>query len=582
MIVDSLEKLAIVGEDVAASNIISLDTETTPIKPGRVPNLVGISIATVGISKQGIKDVYYIPVGHKPGVLDPEPANIDFIHLIPLFELIKHKCEVVFHNAKFDLAVLQKQRLEVGEKIHDTMIYSFMVDENRFKSLGFLGELYFGAEAVANQEPIKKMAKTVGGDFSKIPIQLLGPYACEDAVLTLRLYFRLVEQLADQELLGLTEREMEFLKVLLSIEERGIWIETDLCRQLADEADQRLSEIQSKLGFDPAKRNLLAERLFAEPPKGRGLPVESRTKYTSPTFPEGVPTARGPWLEQFKEDPVVADVLEYRMLRKAVSTWYRGFLEKLGPDHKLHPRFQQAGPVTTRLSCRDPNLQQIPRSADDTLRGRVKKVFVPSEGYELITADYSQIELRLAAVYSQEPDLMEAFISDGDLHQLTADKLQIERYAGKVINFATLYGAGAGKLSDLLNITEDEAHLLLKEYWTSYPKLAEIKYRTTILASQRGYIKLWTGRRRHVDSDDAHKAFNSLLQGGAGEIIKSAMILLDKENYRMVNQVHDELWFEIPVGEVDKQMPNICNIMLEPTKNFGLPFSVDWGAIDEK
>ena len=253
-----------------------------------------------------------------------------------------------------------------------------------------------------------------------------------------------------------------------------------------------------------------------------------------------------------------------------MSTWYDGFLEKVDDQGRLHPTFNQTGTVTGRLSCSNPNMQQIPRDHD-----RVKALFKAPAGYELWEFDFSQIELRLAAVYAQEEDLLNAFREGNDIHQSVADRLGISRFAAKTINFAILYGAGVRKLSEQLNTTAKRADEFLSSYRAEYPRLAFVANQATAAAEQNHFVRIWDGRRRHFKwPSEAHKAFNSVIQGGAAQICKRAVINL--ADYQVVNTVHDSVWIELLAPVTTTHTKEIERVMSEWTEEtFELLFTVD-------
>ena len=585
---DAKEALLVLSQ----ASIIAIDTETDTIQPGIVPNVAGISIHTE-VNGQAVS--YYFVVNHKSihAILLP-PINLPPVFYEMLSQLTeKPDIEWIFQNAKFDLPVLKKVGVHVRGQIHDTMVYAHMADENRRVGLEKLAIEYFGEDEVQWQDKIKRLGKKFDNNYSLIPPEILGPYSEEDARLTWMLYWELIKEIEQQEMLHLLPDEMEFLLVLQGVEEDGVKVDRPKCLELAQTARRRLKEIQAELGFDPMKPDQLESKLFATPPVGLGFrPVEFGSRRSS-MFPMGMPLMPKALLKGFQH-PVTDMVLEYRGHVKALSTWFEAFALLADSNGRLHPSYNQAphpksaegGTLTGRLSCSKPNLQQIPRTLEEEeeqgiSKAFVKRLFLAREGHTLISYDFSQLELRLAACYGRDKDMVEAFKINQDMHQLTADKVGINRFSGKTLNFTVLYGGGSNKVSELLDISEDEAKQILLAFWRAYPGLAKTKWEATQAATSRGWVRLWTGRRRHFpESYLAHKAFNSIIQGGAGEIVKQAMLRVSRlEGYRedffIVNQVHDDVWIECKTSMVEHYSPTIRRELEWATMKFNVPFPVD-------
>jgi DNA polymerase-1 len=235
---------------------------------------------------------------------------------------------------------------------------------------------------------------------------------------------------------------------------------------------------------------------------------------------------------------------------------------------RIHPTFKQHGTLTGRLSCADPNLQQIPRDSE------IKKLFLPDEGKQLWEFDYRNIEMRLAAVYAKEETMLETFRQEGDIHQLVADTLGIDRQLAKIVNFLILYGGGRNKLAQQIKCTPAKADTILGSYRTNYPGLFTVAQTANDKAEINGYIQMWSGRRRHFKYEsEYHKAFNAVIQGGAFEIVKRSGLALYEAGYDLRNQVHDSWWIQLSPGESHDK---IRSIMEDWTMDsFGLRFTVD-------
>lgn len=572
--------------------LISIDTETNWTDRWDDKRLMGFSLfAMDGEEKRG----YYFPYRH-----DLELTRLNNLSEISGLQQLFDRPEItwVYHNAKFDMRIFRQEGFKPSENFYDTMLMSHMHNENYFShALKWLAVQIIHPNSNAEAEMIKKVRKSI--PWEQIPIEVMAKYACKDAELTYYLYQYFLPKLKLQELDHLWDKERQFSLLLGTIENLGIGIDLDNAHRFALEAQTRMQEILDHLGFDPAKPSQLAHRLYGDKSSGGlGLVPVTYSKRPSKEFVRGIPIMDRPNLSTHNH-PEVSLVLEYRSLQKALSTWFLGFAEKADTHSRLHPTYKQHGTVTTRLSCSEPNMQQLPRRKDEEeeegiTNAKVKAMLRPAEGYELWEFDVSQAEFRLAAIYGQEQEILHAYrIGDKDFHQITADKLGIPRTAydgtkreGKTLNFSMLYGAGPKKLAEMLLIGETEAYSLHREFWEEYPSLREAVANATMAAQSRGWVRLWTGRKRHFQNkNEAHKAFNSIIQGGVAEIIKESMLRVDRRGFssRMIAQVHDSLWFEIPkelegrptVMSVEEHALLIKAEMEWPKDEFDIPFPVD-------
>ena len=338
-------------------------------------------------------------------------------------------------------------------------------------------------------------------------------------------------------------------------------VDLDKVADLQGQCYTRLNEIKAELKFDPAKPSQLIPKLFSDPPVGYGLKVLERT-------PGGKPKVSDKFL-QVTNHPVCGLIREFRQINKQLTSYYNAYERLCSGYGRLHASFKQHGTVTGRLSCADPNMQQIPRDSP------VKGLFKPEPGYQLWEIDFKNIEMRLAAVYSQEPTLLQTFKEEGDVHQLTADLLGISRQHAKTINFLVIYGGGANALSNQLNLPAKECQVILSRFRQAYPKLFAVAQACTSAAEQNGgWVRMWSDRRRHfMWSSEYHKAFNSIVQGGSFEIVKRSMLKLQEAKFDMRNQVHDSVWLMVK----DKsEVEEAEHIMANWTEDlFGLKFSVE-------
>ena len=271
--------------------------------------------------------------------------------------------------------------------------------------------------------------------------------------------------------------------------------------------------------------------------------------------------------------PTTALVIEYRTTSKQLSSYIRPYIARSGVSGgRLYPTFKQHGTITGRLSCENPNMQQIPRGDSP-----VKRLFMAEPDHELWEFDYKNIEMRLAAAYAQEQSLIDAFINGLDIHDTVSEQIGVPRHVAKMMNFLILYGGGVDTLARKTGLTKAAAFNVITSFKKQYPAVAAIMDKAEAVAEENMEVKYWTGRKRHfLWRSEARKAFNSVIQGGAFEIVKDGMLRLDVAGYRMVNQVHDAVWVQIHRAELMDALQQIPEILSAGTfENFGVPFPVD-------
>lgn len=372
--------------------------------------------------------------------------------------------------------------------------------------------------------------------------------------------------------------EAAFIELMAEIKNNGIKIDRDFCGRKALEGEKVLREIRRELGWNPASRLDLEKVLLVD----FGFPVKRTTDNGNPSFDKYA-------MEEYEEllaqegSTLARTILRYRGWQKTVSSNYKAYLELADSDSILHPNYKLHGTLTGRLSCENPNLQQIPRESRNEWNGDLKRAFVPRHpDYIIVEFDYGQLETRLAAAYAQQDNLLQAFWRGEDVFQSMADELGWDRQDCKLFTYMTLYGAGVGKIKLVFNIGQYEAEQMRSEFFGAYPGLRSIARRANSLARQDGYIEYWTGRRRHFGkgSEESRKAFNSIIQGGAFEIVKRSMLRLRREiPWMMVLQVHDSVAIEMPVAEAtEMNFESIASILSDvpESKDFGVPFKVGY------
>ena len=527
---------------------VAIDTETNITEQYHNRYCMGVAVTVDGES-------FYLPVAHDSWMEKDNP-NVS----LPSDLLRDRGVPYVFHNAKFDLHVLEKAGIEVPTNLnfYDTMLMSHLINEEEFDfSLQSMARKYLG------ESKEKDLARVLTRDmkWEDTPAFVMEKYAKKDSQITYELFLALRPLFEKYEDYWQT-RDKPFLLTLWDMERKGVLVNLEEAHRLKKMCEDRLVQIQIDLGFNPNKKKELHDKLFGPPPVGYGLKPKT---YTAKKNEPQVNTA---FLESTNH-PVCGLLLEHSELKKQLTSYYNAYIRLCEGYGRIHPGFKQHGTVTGRLSCAVPNMQQIPRESP------IKKLFRPEPGFQLWEIDYKNIEMRLAAVYSKEPALLNTFAAEGDVHQLTADLLGISRQHAKTVNFLIIYGGGARALSTQIKLPEADCKKILNRFREAYPNLFRTMTACTASAEAcDGVIKLWTGRERHFRSHwDYHKAFNSLVQGGSFEIVKTSMLLLQREGFDMRNQVHDSVWLMVKSkAEVERAE----KIMTEwTTKGFGLTFSVD-------
>lgn len=549
--------------------IIALDTETNICDNMHERWVLGFSAYAPTVDES-----YYFPIKHIPFK--------DYANVTKWSTLLKPQ-RIVFHNGKFDRQIFKKLEFDFDKvPFEDTMLMSYVIYEEPPHGLKELADKYLRSDSSNDQKIVKGLTKGFG--WESMPMPIMAQYATTDTILTYKLYLVLRDVLAStgEDQMRLYLNDLEFSLILQGIEEIGIMIDPVEARLKSAQCSELMLKIRNELGYDPAKPTQLGNRLYSPPPDGLGLRPIS-VGLTTKSFPNGRPKMGVAELEEHSH-PEVGRVLEYRRVSKARSSWYDAWPLLIDSNNRLHPTFHMHATVTGRLSCSNPNMQQIPRDSEENSTKSlfpVKKLIRCSKGYQVWEMDYDQQELRLASIYADEDAMLEVFRSKGDPHQLMADTLHVSRFIGKTVNFLLPYGGGADrlfgtikKLAPSLGFTYREAMDIHSEYHNKYPGFRRIAYECQSAMERVGYIKYWSKRRRHMRYDQ-HKAFNSLIQGGCADITRESMrriVRLDLSNTAMISQVHDSIWFE--TKDV-KELEPIKHAMEDwVSEAFGLPFSV--------
>lgn len=560
---------------LSAATLFAFDTETTSVDAQQA-RLVGISFAVA--EGEGA----YVPIAHDyMGV--PQQLDQDYVlaALRPLLEdpAITKVCQ----NGKYDINVLARYGINVQGVRFDTMLESYVLNSTVTRhNMDDLALRYLNRSTIRFEDVAGKGAKQL--TFNQISLDVAGPYAAEDAEITLCLHNRLIKEL--QEIPPLREVldniEMPLMPVLARIERYGALVDAHLLGVQSLELAAKLIELERQTfeiageEFNLASPKQLGVVLYEK----LGLPVLSKTAKGQPSTAEAVLSELA---EQGHELPVL--LMEYRSLSKLKSTYTDRLPEQINPlTGRIHTSYHQAVTATGRLSSSDPNLQNIPiRTAEGR---RIRQAFVAPKGYKLLAADYSQIELRIMAHLAQDPGLLDAFRHDRDVHKATASEVfgvpldevtNDQRRSAKAINFGLIYGMSAHGLAKQIGCDRGQAKMYMDRYFARYPGVLDYMERTRTQASEQGYVETLFGRRLYLPEINAKNAairkgaertaINAPMQGSAADIIKRAMITVDQWladsglDARVILQVHDELVLEVREDQVDELRAGLLPLM---------------------
>lgn len=577
---------------LAKAPIIAFDTETTHIDYMQA-KAVGISLST------GMDCAAYIPFAH-----DYENAPQQLSQTVVLEKLkpilTNPNIKKVAQNIKYDIEILANLGVQIQGGEYDTMLESYVIDSiGSNHNLDSLALKYLGWRTITYDEVAGKGAKQI--PFNQVTLEKAGPYAAEDAAITLQLHHTLWPKIKDESgLKSVFETiEMPLVPVLARMERGGVLVDPEHLKKSGDEFGKRVTNLQCE-AFTLANKEFninspkqLQEILF----EVLKLPVLQKT-------PTGQPSTADNVLQELAlEFALPKIIIECRSLSKLISTYTTRLVEQINPNTKrLHTSYNQAGTATGRLSSSDPNLQNIPiRSPEGR---RIREAFIAPKGYKLISADYSQIELRLMAHLSQDKNLLTAFNSDIDIHQATAAEVcgvsldevtPNMRRDAKVINFGLLYGMSSFGLSKQLGIPKQEAQNYIDRYFARYPDVKNYMNNALEQARKNGFVTTLWGRRLYIPDINASQiprqraaeriAINAPLQGSCADIIKLAMIDIDRwlleSNVpaKMIMQVHDELVFEVQEDHIEKVSQEIKQRMVQVAK-LSVPLLVSIGVGD--
>ena len=580
---------------------VAVDTETTSLDAMQA-ELVGVSLSI----EPG--RACYVPLGHRPpdgDLIGEVAAQIPLAEALGVLKPMLEDTSVmkVGQNLKYDMLVLARAPYDIRiVPFDDTMLMSFVLDAGSHgHGMDELAALHLGHTTISIKELIGTGKSQI--TFDRVPVEKAGIYAAEDADITLRLDQTLKPKLVGEHMVSVYETlERPLAPVLVAMEGRGIKVDRAELARLSKDFAERIEDFEVEIhrlagrDFKVGSPKQLGEILFDE----MGLPGGKKGK--SGAYATGA---------QILEDlaaqghDLPARVIDWRQLSKLKSTYSDALVEQINPDTgRVHTSYAMAGAATGRLSSTDPNLQNIPIRTEEGRK--IRRAFVAEPGHTLMSADYSQIELRLLAHVAEIETLAEAFRGGADIHALTASQVfgipaegmdPLMRRRAKAINFGIIYGISAFGLARQLSIPRGDAKAYIDAYFERYPGIRAYMDETTAFARAHGYVETIFGRRCHLgginDRNPAKRGFaerqaiNAPLQGSAADIVKRAMIRMQpaldeaKLSARMLLQVHDELVFEVPENEIEETGAVVKRVMetaTYPALELGVPLTVDVGT----
>ncbi|MFB9119922.1 DNA polymerase I [Bergeyella porcorum] len=585
-LIDNPKAQEILVQNLLQQSAVCFDTETTSLNELEA-ELVGLSFSY----KKGL--AYYIPIS------EDRAAALQTLEIFrPFFE--KESILKIAHNLKYDYKVLKRYGIELKGNLFDTMIAHYLLNPDGRHGMDYLSEIYLNYTPIAIETLIGKKGKKQG-NFREVDLQVQTDYAAEDADITFQLFEIFAPQIKKEGLEDLFYKvEMPLMQVLAKMELEGVTLDVQWLEQESIDLENDLKHLESQIFelsgevFNMNSPRQLGEILFD---KMQLDPKAKKTKTGQYQTSEDV-------LQKLaSKHEIIQHILEYRTYQKLKSTYVDALPQQIEPtDGRVHTNFSQTTASTGRLASLNPNLQNIPIR---TLRGQqIRGAFVAPQGHKIISADYSQIELRLIAEISDETNMIEAFQRGEDIHASTASKLfgvpieevsKTQRSQAKTVNFGIVYGQSAFALAEQTGLSRTEAKQMIDAYYDTYPKLKEWMAQQVQKARQLGYVETILGRKRHlkdihsnnfvVKGHAERNAVNAPIQGSAADIIKMAMINIDRRlgeqklQTKMLLQVHDELIFEAPEEELNLAT-ELIKTEMESAFETQVPLSVEVGVGD--
>lgn len=561
----------------------AIDTETTGLRPWGNTQLRGISAYLRG-------ETYYFPITH------PNSQNLP---IGPLAQALKH-CPAmpIFHNSNYDRAILERVGITLPTRYRDTVLLSWLEDENRTKSLKELGAYFFGADAKAEQVALKQlfrgknssecykelrakgvpvaearplsvqMSKESRRTWADLTAEEIAPYAEQDARLTYDLYGRLLADAEYTHVEVAVQRMHDLNDVVYRMVRRGVQIDPEVVEEQRGAALRQMADIESHFDVNLDSPQQLAQLIYHE----WGLPCTERTESGKES------TSRAALEALAGKHAGLDEILQYRRLGKSVGTYFNPFLDSMDESFRIHPSVNTVGTVTGRFTYSDPNLQTIPR--EGTILG-IKDCFVASPGKVLISYDLKSAELRFMASLAGETALIEALAAGEDIYQLTADRIGCTRQIGKSLVLSWPYGVGPVKFSRASGLTVKESRLVIEEFELSYPNLAGCMSKLSMYADLHHRLPLLEpGRFRRFSSPHlqwpipSYTALNAACQGGVADTMGNVMIQAEAAwqelEAELVLQVHDSLVFEVVAG-TEEELLRLLQRILDEVNPLSMP-----------
>ena len=565
-------------EKLSKAELVCFDTETTSLEP-MLAQIVGMSFS-VEAGKAA-----YLPLTHD---YFDAPTQLPFKETLAKIKPILESAAIkkVGQNLKYDKHVLANYSVELNGIAHDTLLQSYVLESHRTHNMDDLSMRHLGLETIHFEDVAGKGAKQV--KFNEVTVETASEYAAEDADITLQLHQTLMPHITKDDKLNFiySNIEMPSMEILYTIERNGVLIDADMLNKQSHEIGMRLVELENKayeladqkfnLGSPKQLQEILFDKLGIKPIK---------------KTPSGKPSTDEDVLQELALDyPLPKVLLEYRGLAKLKSTYTDKLPKMINPNTgRVHTSYNQAVAITGRLASSDPNLQNIPvRTAEGR---RIREAFIAPADSQIVSADYSQIELRIMAHLSKDEGMLKAFANNEDIHRATAaevfgvekDKVDSEqRRFAKVINFGLIYGMSAFGLAQNLNIERSAAQNYIERYFARYPGVRQYMDDTRELAKQKGYVETYFGRRLWVPEINSpngtrragaeRAAINAPMQGTAADLIKLAMIAVqnwivsEHLQTKLIMQVHDELVLEVPDAELELVKQKLPELMQNVAK----------------
>ncbi|MDO4948956.1 MAG: DNA polymerase I [Bacteroidales bacterium] len=584
-LIDNIEDAEKLCELLLTKQFVSLDTETTSTDSLKA-ELVGLSFS---FEKN---HAFYVAI----------PENKDeALKFVNLFKPFYENTQIVKigQNIKYDIHVLASYDIEVDGPVFDTMIAHYLLQPELQHNMDYLAEVYLNYQTIKIEELIGEKGKGQK-NMRTLPPSQVYEYACEDADITWQLYETLKVEIEKENLNTLCyDIEMPLVKVLADMERIGVRVDTKTLQETSRQYTKRMMEIEKEI------YTIAGTTFNISSPKQVGEVLFDRLKITDK--PKKTKTGQYVTSEEVLEDlrhkhPIIEKILEHRGLKKLINTYLDALPALINPKTgKIHTSFNQAITSTGRLSSSNPNLQNIPVKNEEGKE--IRKAFIPDEGEEFFSADYSQIELRIMAHLSQDSNMVEAFNEGNDIHAATAAKVykiniedvsREQRSKAKTANFGIIYGISVFGLAERMNVPRSEAKELIDGYFKTYPRIKEYMNESIERARQKGYIETLFGRKRYLPDINSHNAvvrgyaernaINAPIQGSAADIIKIAMVNIwrrfkeEQIQSKMILQVHDELNFSVLPSEKEK-VESIVTEEMEHAYTMSVPLKADsgWG-----